>query len=104
MQVRSGCAGDEPAYGDGPVGGRMNNKELKSAYIRRLKAITKILYDLDPDGIGRSIDAPLDEYSDAAAELMPRLWAARTESEASIEIRKSFPGRMPSLIGCRPIP
>jgi hypothetical protein len=82
----------------------MNNKELKSAYVRRLGAITKILYHLDPDGIGRSIDALLDEYSDAAAELMPRLWAARTESEASIEIRKSFPGRMPSLIGCRPIP
>jgi hypothetical protein len=64
----------------------MNNKELKSAYIHRLKAITRILYDLDPEGIGRSIDAPLDEYSDAAAKLMPRLWTARTESEVSEEI------------------
>jgi hypothetical protein len=70
---------------------RKDSKELKSAYIRGLEAITRILYDLDPDGMGRSIDAPLDEYSDAADELMPRLWAARTESEASKEIRRSFP-------------
>jgi hypothetical protein len=76
----------------------LNNKELKSAYIHRIKAITRILYDLDPDGIGRSIDAPLDEYSDAAAKLMPRLWAARTESEASKEIRKSFPAAEQRLL------
>jgi hypothetical protein len=69
----------------------MSDKELKSAYLRGLEAITRILYDLDPDGIGRSIDAPPDEYSDSAAKLMPRLWAARTESEASERIRRSFP-------------
>jgi hypothetical protein len=51
----------------------MSNEGLKSAYIRRLKAITRILYDLDPDGMGRSTDAPLDEYSDAVGELMPRV-------------------------------
>ena len=39
----------------------MNNKELKSAYIRRLKAITKILYDLDPDGIGPFKSLPLPQ-------------------------------------------
>ena len=47
--------------------------ELKSAYIRGLEAITRILYDLDPDGMGRSIDALLNEYSDAVGELMPRV-------------------------------
>lgn len=38
-----------------------------------------------------------NEYSDAAAKLMPRLWAARTESEASKEIRRSFP--TPNRVG-----
>jgi hypothetical protein len=76
----------------------MSNKELKSTYKRRLTATMRILYDLDPEGIGRTIDAPLDEYSDAAARLVSRLWGAKTESEASQEIRSCLPMAEKSLI------
>ena len=76
----------------------MSNKELKRMYVQLLEAITIILYDFDPDGIGRSIDAPLDEYSDLAAQLMPRLWAAGTASEASQEICRFFPAAKQSLL------
>jgi len=70
-----------------PPWGRMSNHELKHVYRQRLEAVMKILYDHDPDGIGRSIDAPADEYRDLATRLLPQLWAARTASEAGRETR-----------------
>jgi hypothetical protein len=76
----------------------MSNKELKRMYAQLLEAITRILYDFDPDRIGRSIDTPLDEYSDLAAKLIPRLWAAGTASEASQEICRLFPAAEQSLL------
>jgi hypothetical protein len=56
------------------------------------------LYDLDPEGMGRTADAPLDEYGDVAARLVPRLWGAKTESEASQEICSCVPTAEKSLI------
>ncbi len=76
----------------------MSKDELKSAYKQLLEAVMGILYDLDPDGIGRSIDAPADEYREAATRLLPRLWAASTASEASEEIQRSFPTAEQALI------
>jgi len=76
----------------------MSNHELKHAYGQRLEAVMKILYDHDPDGIGRSIDTPADEYRDLATRLLPRLWAARTASAAGQEICKLFPSAEQTLI------
>jgi hypothetical protein len=72
------------------MAGEVTNRELKRAYTRLLAAVTSILYDLDPDGVGSPIMPP-DEYSDAAAALLPGLWAAKTASDASGVIRGSFP-------------
>jgi hypothetical protein len=57
-----------------------------------------LLYDFDPDGIGRSIDAPRDEYSDLATLLVPPLARSMTASEAAEQIRKLVPVAGPSLI------
>jgi hypothetical protein len=51
----------------------------------------RLLYDHDPDGIGRSIDAPLDEYRDLATLLVIPLSLATTFAEAQVEIRKLVP-------------
>lgn len=85
--------GKEPAVGEG-----MTDKDLKRAYEKRLEAIARILYDLDPDGIGRSIDAPEDEYSELASKLLPRLWAAKNVSEAAQEIARLIPTAEQALI------
>jgi hypothetical protein len=76
----------------------MNHKELKSIYKRRLTVTMRILYDLDPEGMGRTAETPPDEYSDAAAWLVSRLWRAKSESEASQLIRYCFPAAEKSLI------
>lgn len=76
----------------------MTDKDLKRAYEKRLEAIARILYDLDPDGIGRSIDAPEDEYSEPASRLLPRLWAAKNVSDAAQEIARLFPTAEQALI------
>ena len=68
-----------------------SNKELKRRYPRRLAAVSRILYDFDPEGMGRSADAPLDEYDGQAVALLRGLWAARTASDASQLIRRSYP-------------
>jgi hypothetical protein len=71
---------------------------VKWVYNQFLEAVTTLLYDLDPDGIGRSIGAPPDEYRAAAARFLPRLSRAGTASEAAEEIRRLFPTAEPALI------
>jgi hypothetical protein len=77
---------------------RMSDREPRRAYSRLLEDIVGILYESDPDGIGRSIDAPADEYRDLATVLLPRLWAVAGEPEAREEIRKIIPAAEPMLI------
>jgi hypothetical protein len=76
----------------------MTHRQLKWAYSQFLEAVMRLLHDLDPDGIGRSIDAPPDEYREMATRLLPRLSRAGTASEAAEEIRRSFPTAEPALI------
>ncbi len=57
-----------------------------------------LLYDFDPDGIGRSIDAPADEYRDLATLLVPPLSRATTASDAAEEIHRLVPAAEPPLI------
>ncbi len=77
----------------------MTHHALRSAYDRFLGAVMSLLYDFDPDGIGRSIDAPPDEYRDLATRLVPRLSRSATASEAAEEVRKLVPLAEPPLIG-----
>jgi hypothetical protein len=76
----------------------MSQHQLKKAYNQFLQAAMRLLYDHDPEGIGRSIDAPLDEYRELATRLLPPLSQATTSSEAAAEIRKLVPTAEPSLI------
>jgi hypothetical protein len=69
----------------------MTHRETKRAYSSFLVAVVRLLYDFDPDGIGRSIDAPLDEYSEEATRLVARLSRSETADEAAVEVRNLFP-------------
>jgi hypothetical protein len=76
----------------------VSHSELRNAYKQFLEKLMKILYDLDPEGIGSSIDAPFDEYRDLATLLVPRLSRAKTSSGAAEEVRKLVPTAEPALI------
>ncbi len=76
----------------------MTHRELRKNYSQFLQAVMSLLYDFDPDGIGRSIDAPSDEYRDLATRLLSPLARSATASEAAEEIRKLVPMAEPALI------
>jgi hypothetical protein len=76
----------------------MTHRNLSNAYSQFLEATMSLLYDFDPDGIGRSIDAPSDEYRDLATRLIPPLSRSMNASEAAEEIRKLVPMAEPPLI------
>jgi hypothetical protein len=76
----------------------VSHSELRKAYNQFLEKVMRIFYDLDPEGIGSSVDAPFDEYRDLATLLVPRLSRAKTSSEADEEIRKLGPTAEPALI------
>jgi hypothetical protein len=76
----------------------MTHRELRNAYDQFLEAVMSLLYDFDPDGIGRSIDAPPDEYRDLATRLIPPLSRSTTASEAAKEIRSFVPLAEPPLV------
>jgi hypothetical protein len=76
----------------------VSHSELRDAYSKFVEEVMRILYNLDPEGIGRSIDAPFDEYHDLATLLVPRLSRAKNSSEAAEEIRRLVPTAEPALI------
>ena len=76
----------------------MARSELKHVYDLFLRAVMSALYNFDPDRMGRSIDAPPDEYRDLATRLLGPLWRSATPSAAATEIRKLVPATEPDLI------
>jgi hypothetical protein len=76
----------------------VTRRELKHAYSEFLEAVMSLLYDFDPDEVGRSIDAPPDEYRDLATRLLGPLSRSVTPSEAAAEIRRLVPTAEPDLI------
>ena len=76
----------------------MARREMKHAYAQLLQAVMNVLYDFDPEGLGRSIDAPPDEYRDLATRLLGPLWRSAAPSEATAEIREHVPAARPDLI------
>jgi hypothetical protein len=80
------------------LGGPVSHSQLRNTYNQFLEKVMRILYDLDHEDIGSSIDAPFDEYRDLATLLVPRLSRAKTSSEADEEIRKLVPTAEPALI------
>jgi hypothetical protein len=55
---------------------------LTPAYTEFVQTISRALYDVDPQGIGSSIDAPLDEYDDLAHRLASDLVLAASVHDA----------------------
>ena len=53
----------------------MARPELSRAYGQFLEVATTLLYEFRSHGVGRSIDAPADEYRDLATLLVPPLSA-----------------------------
>ncbi len=76
----------------------MSGQRLTPAFSEFVRAVSRALYDLDPDGIGSSIDAPLDEYDDLAARLATDLAAAASEAEVGQMTRQLFVSAHDSLI------
>jgi hypothetical protein len=64
--------------------------ELRLAYDDTKARLMEILYEEDPDGMGSTIGAPLDEYSAEVAHLMVALRGAETESEVKDVLTRSF--------------
>ena len=76
----------------------MTRRELKDAYSAFLEEVMSLLYDFDPDGVGRSIDAPPDEYRDLATQLLGPLSRTTNLAEAVTKIRDFVPAAEPDLI------
>ncbi len=61
-------------------------------------ALEKLLYEYDPDGMGSTVGAPLDEYSDAAVTLMRALRDRRPDVPITEAVRDAVPGATNELI------
>jgi hypothetical protein len=66
-------------------------------YVRLQQQVSRTLYEVDPDEIGISIDAPLDEYDDIALRLVPRLLAAESSYELRERLAEVFAARVDEL-------
>lgn len=73
-----------------------NDHRLKAwrAVVTRFEAL---LYEHDPDGMGASVGAPLDEYSDVAASLVRALRDRPTEDEFADTVRSIVPSARQTL-------
>lgn len=60
----------------------MTGRRLTPTYAEFVRTVSRALYDVDPEGIGSSIDAPPDEYDDLAHRLAADLVAADTAEQA----------------------
>jgi hypothetical protein len=91
QQLLATAVVSEQGGGASYLGDVVSRDELRNAYNQFLEKLMRILYDLDAEGIGWSIDAPFDEYHDLATLLVARLSRATTSEEATEEIRKLVP-------------
>ncbi len=57
---------------------RSEMKAVINDYNRRLRALSTLLYEIDPFIMGASVSAPDDEYDSIAARLLPLLSRAET--------------------------
>jgi len=76
----------------------MSGRRLSPAYTEFVRAVSRALYDFDPDGIGSSIDAPIDEYDDLALRLASELVMAVSASDVGRIARGLFASAEEPLI------
>jgi len=66
------------------------DRQLSDAYHQLQTEITTALYNADPEGMGRSVGAPEDEYSGAAATLCSRLKGAISRGDVRRALETIF--------------
>lgn len=76
----------------------MTSPTRSDRYARLHERVSATLYETDPDEIGSSIDAPLDEYDDIATRLIPRLLAANSTGELREQLAEIFFVRVDELL------
>jgi len=73
--------------------------EPSSAYRRRVRAISAVLYEVDPDGRGSSVLAPEDEYDGAAGRLLSLIGATQEPTAINSGVQNLFPAAPDTLAG-----
>jgi hypothetical protein len=76
----------------------MNARRYTPAYAEFVRTLSRVLYEVDPDGVGSSIDAPLDEYDDIASKFASKLLGAGSEAEGAEIAREFFDSADDALI------
>ena len=71
---------------------------LRAAYSAAHERLTMVLYSVDPEGIGRSVGAPEDEYSQVATRLMTALGTAATDGHVRAATAAIYPDATHDLI------
>ena len=74
------------------------HQELSSAYAELRGRLMAVLYEVDPAGMGSQVGAPMDEYSEEATRLIPRLRTARTREDVQRVLSDMFPAPSERLI------
>jgi hypothetical protein len=74
-------------------------KELLREYAALKGRLERLLYDYDPDGMGSTVSAPLDEYSDVAAALIRALRDRQPEASFSETVWDVVPAATAELLG-----
>lgn len=60
--------------------------------------ISRVLYDYDPDGMGSTVHAPLDEYDDVATSLLRALSSAGDSADLGTVVLEVIPGASKELV------
>lgn len=76
----------------------MTGRRVTEAFADLARTISHLLYELDPDGIGSSIDAPLDEYDDLSWRLARAVVAREDRDEVRLAVVETFPGATDDLV------
>jgi len=69
-----------------------------SAWSQLRSRLEVLLYDYDPDGMGASVGAPLDEYADVAISVIRTLRDREPDQPVSDAVWEAVPGASLDLI------
>ncbi len=76
----------------------MGDRQLRRWWDRVHGALMEVLYRHDPDGMGSSVGAPDDEYSDVATGLMRQLLDRVATANAQQVALERWPAASPEML------
>lgn len=77
---------------------RVRQKVLATSYRTFHNRVMKLLYEADPGGMGSTVGAPADEYSEEATKLIAGLKRAKTIGEVRRLVVSMFPESNEELV------